>query len=53
MIEAGTNQKLGNKDNIFELLDSQENEINDSKVLREKMRKMIHESQVIEIEEKG
>ena len=44
MIEAGTKQKLGKGDNIFELLDSSENEINDSKVLREKMKKMINDS---------
>ena len=53
MIEAGTKQKRGNQDNIFEILDSEENALNDGKVLQEKMRKMIHESQVIEIEEKG
>ena len=53
MIEAGTKQKLSNQDNIFELLDGGENELNDAKVLEEKMKKMIHESQVIELEEKG
>ena len=53
MIQAGTKASKAEKDNVYEVVDPEENFQSDLELLQDKMRLMIHDSQLIHLNEKA